>query len=186
MLSEIDTSKCADFEGRWIHFITTTYGAWLPGDPRGFRTRHHREHVEGDYKNPPPAGAHAGKLHRSLQLLKQPPVRLSKVWRPRIGAWVRKRIVMQDAFVLCLAVSAQHLHVLTKLRMSVKTRDVMGLAKKHAIIEAKNIGWQGKLWGLRGKEVRVKDRDHQLQVYRYILAHEAQGAWTWDWMQERE
>jgi hypothetical protein len=38
----------------WFHAIITTYGAWLDGDARGFRTRHHREHVEGDYKNPPP------------------------------------------------------------------------------------------------------------------------------------
>jgi hypothetical protein len=30
-----------------------TYGTWLPGDPKGFRTRHHREHIEGDYKKPP-------------------------------------------------------------------------------------------------------------------------------------
>ena len=60
----------------------------------------------------------------------------------------------------------------------------MGLAKKHATFEARSCGWQGKLWGRRGKEVRVKDRGHQLQVYRYILAHAAQGAWVWDWMQE--
>jgi hypothetical protein len=38
----------------WYHVTGSTYGAWLPGDPRGFRTRHHRQHVEGDYKDPPP------------------------------------------------------------------------------------------------------------------------------------
>lgn len=37
----------------WYHIMCHTYGTWLPGDPRGFRTRHHREHVEGDYKSPP-------------------------------------------------------------------------------------------------------------------------------------
>jgi hypothetical protein len=34
---------------RWYHVIISTYGGWLHGDPRGFRTRHHRAHVEGDY-----------------------------------------------------------------------------------------------------------------------------------------
>lgn len=38
---------------RWHHIILTTYGSWLPGDLRGFRTRDHREHVEGDYRPPP-------------------------------------------------------------------------------------------------------------------------------------
>src|SRR3954468_9029001 len=37
----------------WYHCMGNTYGTWLPGDPRGFRTRLHREHVEGDYRNPP-------------------------------------------------------------------------------------------------------------------------------------
>ena len=41
---------------RWFHVILGTYGSWLPGDPRGFRTRHHRDHVDGDYKSPPPPG----------------------------------------------------------------------------------------------------------------------------------
>ena len=62
----------------WFHVTTHTYGAWLYGDPRGFRTRHHREHVEGDYKNPPPPGTYAAKYERSKRLLKQDPVRLTQ------------------------------------------------------------------------------------------------------------
>jgi hypothetical protein len=30
---------------RWYHIIMSTYGSWLYGDARGFRTRHHREHI---------------------------------------------------------------------------------------------------------------------------------------------
>jgi hypothetical protein len=40
----------------WYHCMGNTFGTWLPGSPKGFRTRHHREHVEGDYKHPPPKG----------------------------------------------------------------------------------------------------------------------------------
>ena len=36
----------------WYHCTTHTYGSWLRGDRRGWRARHHREHVQGDYKNP--------------------------------------------------------------------------------------------------------------------------------------
>ena len=40
----------------WYHVGSNTKGTWLTGDPRGFRSRHHREHVEGDYRRlSPPA-----------------------------------------------------------------------------------------------------------------------------------
>jgi hypothetical protein len=59
-------SGSPEMEGSWIHFVETVYGAWLYGDARGFRTRHHREHVEGDYKNPPPAGMYDARRRRSI------------------------------------------------------------------------------------------------------------------------
>jgi len=168
-------------EGFWIHFVETVYGAWLYGDARGFRTRHHREHVEGDYKDPPPTGKYDIKRRGSMEILKQSPVVLVPAWRPIIGAAVRDRLQDQGAFVLCLAQGGQHLHLLAKLPLTSDARIWMGLAKKHAAFEAKAQGWQGKLWGKRGKEVRVRDRAHQLNVYRYILAHVKEGAWIWVW-----
>ena len=169
--------------GMWIHFIETTYGAWLSGDPRGFRTRHHREHVDGDYKNPPPRDLYAHQFQRSVKSLKQPAVRLDDAWRPSVGVAVRDKLAERGAFVLCLAVSGQHVHVLAKLPRGSEPRMMMGLAKKHAAFEMKGRGWEGKLWARRGRELRVRGREHQLQVYRYILAHanEGAGAWVWRW-----
>jgi hypothetical protein len=169
------------FDGIWIHFVETVYGAWLYGDARGFRTRHHREHVEGDYKNPPSAGRYADQVQRSQERLKQAPVMLAPEWRPLIGAAIRDRVTALGAFVLCLSASGQHLHLLAQLPVDVEPRAWMGLAKKHSAFEAKARGWQGKLWGKRGKELRVRDRGHQLNVYWYILAHTEEGAWVWDW-----
>jgi hypothetical protein len=171
----------ASSEGSWIHFVETVYGAWLYGDTRGFRTRHHREHVEGDYKNPPPTEKYGPEWQRSIESLKQPPAVLTPAWRPIIGAAVRDRLTDLGAFVLCLAQGGQHLHLLAKLPLGVDARIWMGLAKKHSAFEAKGKGWQGKLWGKRGKEVRVRDRAHQLNVYGYILDHAKEGAWVWVW-----
>jgi len=42
----------------WYHCVVTTYGAWLRGDPRGWRSRHHREHIQGDYRRPPSSGTY--------------------------------------------------------------------------------------------------------------------------------
>src|SRR5437868_9283077 len=61
----------------WYHCMGHTYGTWLPGDPKGFRTRHHREHVEGDYKNPPPKGMYDERHRRSKELMKRDPVFLT-------------------------------------------------------------------------------------------------------------
>jgi hypothetical protein len=69
----------------WFHIILTAYGAWLYGDPRGFRTRHHREHVEGDYKNPPPPGLYADREARSRESLRQQPVAWTPEWRAIVG-----------------------------------------------------------------------------------------------------
>ena len=60
----------------WYHCTASTYGTWLRGDPRGWRARHHREHVEGDYRNPPPPGTYAPMLAQSKKLMKRPAVHL--------------------------------------------------------------------------------------------------------------
>src|SRR5437763_6902366 len=85
---------------RWFHVIISTYGSWLYGGPRGFRTRHHREHVEGDYKNPPPPGKYDAKNARSKRLLKEPPVVLPPEWGPMIGSAVRERLRVLGAEVM--------------------------------------------------------------------------------------
>jgi hypothetical protein len=144
--------------------------------------RHHREHVDGDYKHPPPAGRYRGQLRRSREGLKQPPVMLSPAWRPIIGRAIRDRLQELGAFVLCLAVAGQHSLAFAKLPNGASPRKWMGFAKKHAYFEAESRGWLGKLWARRGKEMRVRDRAHQLNVYHYILSHANEGAWVWDWV----
>ena len=61
------------------HITWGTYGSWLPGDPRGFRTRGHRQHVEGDHRHPPLAGQYEGLHAHARGLLKKPPVTLAEV-----------------------------------------------------------------------------------------------------------
>jgi hypothetical protein len=162
----------------WYHNVLTTYGAWLPGDPRGFRTRHHREHVEGDYKNPPPAGKYEDRFKRSQELLKAPPVVLSAALREVVGVALCERLEGLGALVLCVAVAGQHLHVLSKMPFG-KNRWWIGLAKRHVWFVLREQGWSGRLWGKGCKMVVINDRRHQLNAYYYILRHAARGAWSW-------
>src|SRR5947209_1153828 len=173
-------------ERRWFHLIVTTYGAWLYGDPRGFRTRHHREHVEGDYKNPPPPGKYADKEARSRRLLKQPPVVIPAEWRQKIGEPLRDKLRTLGAMVLCVSVSGQHAHLLAKMPPGRIPRKWVGQAKKHAKFLANEAGWTGKLWAVGSKPEPVNDRKHQLNVFNYILRHAEQGAWVWDFRTEQQ
>src|SRR5262245_36991735 len=84
---------------RWFHVVISTYGSWLQGDPRGFPSRHHREHVEGDYKNPPPPGSFANYRRQNLRSLKQPPVIVAPEFRPYVGAAVRDKLQALGAYV---------------------------------------------------------------------------------------
>lgn len=164
----------------WIHITLTVYGAWLYGDPRGFRTRHHREHVEGDYKNPPPAGMYEHQKSRSRRLLKHDAVELPTEWRAIVGQALVTRFVELSAFVLCAACAKQHAHLLVKIPAN-EARNWSGLAKKHAWFEARANGYVGKLWAKRGHEEPVRDREHQSNAYHYILDHIHEGAWVWDY-----
>lgn len=163
----------------WFHVTTHTYGAWLYGDARGFRTRHHREHVEGDYKNPPPPGKYAEQERRSRAALKQPPVVLPLEWRKTLGEALRDRLLELGAVLLGVSVSGQHVHYLAKIPY-LFPRKWTGFAKKHAWHVANDRGWEGELWAKRSKATPVKDRAHQLNVLTYILRHADEGAWVWD------
>jgi len=137
---------------QWYHIVVSTYGSWLYGDPRGFRTRHHREHVEGDYKNPPPPGSYENLEQRSRASLKQAPVIIPHQFRAVVGRAVLDRLEKLGAVVVCLSVSGQHCRVLAKLPFG-KPRDWMGKAKCHAWFKLRDLGWKVKLWGKRGKAI---------------------------------
>jgi hypothetical protein len=167
----------------WHHIVLTTYGAWLYGDARGFRTRHHREHIVGDYKNPPPSGMYAEKERRSRALLKTPPVELTGIWQDRVGTALWQEFTRQGAWVLVIAVASQHVHVLVKLNRG-QHRQLTGRAKRFATLALKERGWQGHLWGVRSKAVLIRDRRHQVNAFRYIVNHAREGAWVRIWKQE--
>ncbi len=164
----------------WYHSTLGTYGSWLPGDPRGFRTRHHREHVEGDYKNRPEAGQYEGLHERCRSSLKQAPVAISPTFRQLAGIALLNRLKGLGSQVVAVSVSVEHLHVLAKMPTG-SPREWLGMAKRHVWFELREKGWEGKLWGKRGRNEPVHDREHQLRIYHYIVRHEQSGAWVWKW-----
>ena len=187
----------------WYHCMSNTYGTWLPGDPRGFRTRHHREHVEGDYKSPPPAGAFERRYRRSKRLLKRDAVILSPAARRIAVEEILRTLQRHEVQVLALSVGGVHMHVLgrfpkptfnerglqcAKQRTSAiddPVRHLMGIAKQWSSKRLMREGFaKSGIWARRGKIVPIRDRPHQLNVFNYILDHASEGAAVWSFRDE--
>lgn len=168
-------------------------------DPRGFRTRHHREHVEGDYKRPPPTGVYEQRYQDSRQKMKREPVFLSV--EARRVAVEAIRYAMSDVHeldVIAIAVTRVHVHVLVRLPVVLSkptllkgghrtssvddpARHFMGIAKKESskTLSREGLVMAGGVWAKRGKVKPVGDRAHFLNVYPYILGHVKEGGAVW-------
>ncbi|MEX0654502.1 MAG: hypothetical protein WDZ31_12195 [Phycisphaeraceae bacterium] len=99
----------------WYHCMGNTYGTWLPGDGRGFRTRHHREHVEGDYKFPPPPGMYDELFERSKRVMKRPAVFFPRELRAEVCRLLAD--TLRDDYqveVVELSVGGIHFHLLAR------------------------------------------------------------------------
>ena len=166
----------------WYHVNGNTYGTWLPGDPRGWRARHHKEHVEGDYRNPPPAGLYEGLHTRAQVLMRGDEVHLTEDQRRIAGQAVVAKLCQLDVEPIALSVGAVHYHVLARF-LSDDVRRLVGLAKKHAWFALRDIGFSGTLWAKGCRVLPVRDRAHQVNVYGYICRHAQEGAWVWTYDQ---
>jgi hypothetical protein len=162
------------------HCMGHTYGTWLPGDPRGFRTRHHREHCEGDYKNPPPPGEYSELYQRSQTLMKRAPVYLNPTQRQlavdAIIASLRKRNIETEV----ASVDRVHWHVLAPFPDH-NPRHWLGIAKKESshFLKLQGHGIEGGLWAVRCQCIPVENANHAARTRKYIADHARQGGAIW-------
>lgn len=164
---------------RWWHLILTARGAWLHGDPRGFRSRGHRIHSSGDYKNPPPRGEHAG-LHEWHRARSGPGVSFPVDVREMIGRAILLKCRKAERRVLAIAVAPAHAHLLVELSRGRQAAEAFCGRLKQASSHAVRDRLPGSVWAGGGKPVDIEDRSHHRRVFDYILAHSSHGAWTWD------
>jgi hypothetical protein len=155
------------------------HGNWLPGDPRGFRSRDHRIHSSGDYKHKPPTGEHAD-LHAYQRRTSAPAVVLSRPHRQVIGRLLLE-MVTEDHNLLVISTGATHVH------MQVGLPEDLGLVRKlignwrqrssRALVNEV----PSRMWAKGGKPIPVHDRPHQRSLYKYICGHISEGAWVWNY-----
>jgi hypothetical protein len=165
----------------WYHVVSHVYGSWLRGDPRGWRVVNHREHIDGDYKNPPPAGKYERVYRRSISIMKRDAVLIAPDLRQVVVSSVAEKLSALGIEVLIASVDAKHLHLLARFRDH-EPEIWLGRAKKHAshaLRQAALRTQDGGLWARRSRAEPIRDRAHQLNVFRYILWHAQSGAAIW-------
>ncbi len=167
----------------WYHCNGNTYGTWLPGDPRGFRERHPRRNVMGDYKNPPPPGAYENRLDLSRRLMRKEPVYLSQEQRQVTAHAIVDKLRADSVEVLALAVDNHHYHLLARFGDR-RPKHWIGRAKMHSSMILRGHGLLGTVWARGCRTLPVRDRSHQLNVFHYILAHARHGAAVWTFRDE--
>ncbi|MFI4859820.1 MAG: hypothetical protein ACIAXF_03960 [Phycisphaerales bacterium JB063] len=163
---------------RWYHLVLHTHGSWLHGDPRGFRSRKHRLHSSGDYKNPPPQGEHA-KLHAYQQAQSTPAVCIPDAIYPAIGEAILNKARKLHHQVLAISVGATHAHLLIEIPNDYDAAKRIAGQLKQAASHQVGHALPGKIWASGGKPIEVDTPDHHRRVYAYILRHRTEGDWTW-------
>ena len=181
----------------WYHVVGNTYGTWLRGDRRGWRARHHREHVDGDYRQPPLAGQHDQVYAYSVKLMKQDAVVLTPEARTAAAKAMHNKLGEYGTEVARLCVGGCHFHVLMRIqspRMAMRglcednaltdgrnplPRHVIGVAKKHAshTLRERGLKAKGTLWAKRPHVIMVESQKHfDWLRERYIPDHASDGA----------
>lgn len=170
----------------WYHITVHVYGSWLRGDPRGWRSRHHREHVEGDYKNPPPKGQYDNLYELSKALMKRDAIKIAYELRQFIANAIAEKLRLDRIEVLIVSMDGKHLHVLARFPDH-RPKYWIGWAKKYATQKLKAhglaVGLDLKLgegiWAKGAHAEPIADREHELHVFGYILDHLKRGARVW-------
>jgi hypothetical protein len=170
----------------WYHCTLHTYGTWLRGDPRGWRARHHREHVDGDYRNPPPKGRYDSLHAYSKSLMKRDAVEIDD--RAIIEYVLRALLDRLQEYHTPVAIGSfdgVHAHLLMQC-LTRPPRILVGIAKQYATAQLKAHGsavgfdlnlQEGEgIWGKRSHPVPITDPDHYGNAFDYIRKHERKGA----------
>ena len=160
----------------WYHITFGTYGSWIPGDPRGFRSKHEKIHSSGDHRNPPPPGEHA-KLHQHIKQIKPDPICIPQPLLSIVGNTIVNDAAKRNYPLLTLSVSPMHVHMLIELPISETATEVGKIKRQASMAITKQL--PGRMWA-KGCGIKpIRDKAHQVNTFNYILKHRTHGAWVW-------
>lgn len=174
----------------WL-LTSTTYGTWLPGDPRGSVTSvrdvrpgegpadMRREHaVFGEAFEP----ANRGLYRSATEKLKGPPIRLTRGQAEVVIEQFRETCEHRGWRLFAAAVMANHFHVVVGSRDEADGRKVLTDLKAYAT-RALNQGSReprsGRWWTSGGSRRRVFDEEGLAAVTHYVLHRQPNPLAVW-------
>lgn len=173
--------------GKWWLITWTTYGTWLPGDPRGFQTWRGETYVP-----PPKRYAKPGeRTYRpeeykfdyeiAQRSMVEDPVRLT-IEQCRIAVDAIVSEVAQTSIVpAILAIGSEHSHFLAKFG-ALKIRPAVGKLKAAATRELHEYGIGSENVWTQGCRMKSKSTPQEFGgAFEYVLRHEQEGAVVYIW-----
>jgi REP element-mobilizing transposase RayT len=162
----------------WRHVIINTHSSWLHGSPKGFRSRRHRIHSSGDYRNPPPPGEHEGLLRYQLEH-SSPRVEIPPELQGALGVVLVEFFQSEEFQILSASVSHLHSHFVVELPYELPlVKAIVGKAKEHSSRYA-NKFLDGFRWAAGGTYKVVKNKGHLKAAVEYVATRQEQSAWSW-------
>jgi REP element-mobilizing transposase RayT len=163
----------------WRHVIVSTHRSWLHGSDRGFRSRGHRIHSSGDYKNPPPVEEHEGLREFQLQNVKGRRVEIPHELRAEVAHVIALKLTQLECPVLVVSVGKKHAHALTEMPGDLsELRKIIGKCKTARSSRMRKAR-PGTVWGEGGKYKLVPNAARREIVYDYIAHRQERGAKVW-------
>lgn len=112
--------------------------------------------------------------------MKHERVRIGKPFGKYVLSLLVERLQLENIEVSSASLNSSHLHVLARFNDR-NPRHWIGRAKCHASMVCKEIDGlpHDGLWAKRSKAEPIKDRQHQVRTFYYILKHRNEGAYVY-------
>jgi hypothetical protein len=168
---------------KWWLVTWTTYGTWLPGDPRGFRTWRGTEYVPPPRRYADPGEetyqrADYADRHATARELAEQAVALAREHQDAALSALLRDITEIPIHASAIAVGTAHVHLLAKFaeRRIRQTAGRLKAAATRAIHEADPAFRPKRIWA---KECHMKSKETELDyrnALNYIKRHIHEGA----------
>ena len=173
--------------GKWWLITWTTYGTWLPGDPRGFQTWRGETYI-------PPPSRYAKPGERTYQpeeykidheiakrSMVEDPVHLTIAERRIAVDAVVSEVAKMPIIPAVLAIGSEHSHLLAKFR-ALKIRPAVGALKAAATRELHENGMTSEHIWTQGCHMNSKGSPQEFRgAFEYVRRHEKEGAVVYIW-----
>jgi hypothetical protein len=163
----------------------STYGAWLPGDPRGFQTWRAREYVPppARYAKPGEPTYNPNDYRETWEMAKElcpHAVYLTRAEQEIVLASLVDEINQLPLAPVILSVGTWHNHLIAEFG-SLLIRPTVGRLKARATRDIPNPGNRKRIWA-DGCHMKSLPTDDALQqAFAYVRRHKDEGALIYEW-----